>query len=103
MPEARTPRPDDRPPAGLSAGLLIVAAVIVVHLVFALLIGLGTDDPALADPGRAGRSVACQPGPSGEGAATGPSGACVTPAGPTSEVPAEPPAPEPAIGGRGSY
>ena len=100
MPDARTPRLDDRPPAGLSAGLVIVAAVIAVHLFFALLIGVGGDDRALPD---VGPGAACVGGPGGTGTPGG-SGACGTPTpivpGPPSDTPA---ATEPASGGRGSY
>jgi hypothetical protein len=100
MPEERTSRPDDRPPAGLSAGLLIVAAVIVVHLFFALLIGLGPDEPALADPGPTGPAAACV----GDATGAGATGACVAPASPAPSDAVTPSATaEPAAGGRGSY
>jgi hypothetical protein len=102
MPDART-RPDDRPPAGLKAGLLIVGAVLAVHLVFALLIGVGRQDPALAGVGGTGPDVACVDGPSGAGAA-GQRGACGTPAPVAPASPSDAPAgAEPATGGRGSY
>jgi len=99
MTEARTSRADDRPPAGLSTGLLIVAAVIVAHLFFALVIGLGGDEPALAEPGTTGPGAACVVGASGD-----PAEACVPAVEPGAPAP-EPPfdAAEPAPGGRGSY
>jgi hypothetical protein len=88
MPDARAPRPDDRTSSGLSVGVLIVAGVIALHLVFALLVGLGTEaEPAQADPaGRGGRVAVVSPVPA------------VTPS-----PPLNPAAAEPAAGGRGSY
>jgi hypothetical protein len=104
MPEARTPRPDDRPPAGLWAGLLIVSVVIAVHLFFALVIGLGREEPALADPGATVPSATCVAEADVDPPVTGPATPCAAAEEGRGPEPASPTdTPEPAVGGRGSY